>query len=459
MTTQRLIDGAVAADNSAIARNAVALAALIAVGYVIARVSGSATARFSSGAARDIKRGVAEALADADYSELMRVSAGDALSAVNSDTNTVAEFLSGDMINLFSQAVMAAGAIAYLLFTDPLLMAVTFAYTPLGMFFTLTLNARMNRLYPVRADRAGEALSTVEQALTQIPVIKSFVMEARTRRRVEASCCGVLDAEMKIAKSDALIQPACSSTSAIPRILFFLYAGALVMRGEMTLGAFVAILDLLNYIVGPSVYFPFLMNGLNRAVASVNRVRRLEELPRAAEAPDTPRAPSVAIRDLEFSYIPGAPVLRGVSFEFKKPGIVALSGGSGRGKTTLLDLLAGLLRPDGGELTVTGTVAAMEQEPYLFEREAERGNANATLSGGQKQKAAFERVKRSGASVWLLDEPTASLDADSERELLGTLERERSRRLIIISSHKQAALDIADATLDLGAPDGKGDAV
>ena len=105
--------------------------------------------------------------------------------------------------------------------------------------------------------------------------------------------------------------------------------------------------------------------------------------------------------------------------------------------------------PDSGELTVNGAVAIMEQEPYLFDWDTERGNANATLSSGQKQKAAFLRMEQAEAMVWLLDEPTASLDAESERELLSVLERERSRRLIFVSSHNQAIWEMADAVLNL----------
>jgi ABC-type transport system involved in cytochrome bd biosynthesis fused ATPase/permease subunit len=96
----------------------------------------------------------------------------------------------------------------------------------------------------------------------------------------------------------------------------------------------------------------------------------------------------------------------------------------------------------------------MEQEPYIFEWDSERENANITLSGGQKQKVAFARMSEAEADIWLLDEPTASLDAESEHELLSILEHERTRRLIIVSSHRQPIWDIADAVLDLDAEGG-----
>ena len=452
--TGRLVDNAVLGSMGEIAQSAIFLTIIIAVNFVTARFSGVCVARFSYGAVRDMKSGIADVLVRADYREIVKLRAGDVLSTVNADAQIVSEFLSGNLISLFSQALMALGAIVYLLCTDPVLMLVTFAYTPIGMFFTLTLNAKMNKLYPVRADRAGDSLSVIEQALAQIPVIKSFVLEAQMKRRIQEHNNTVLDADMSVARPEAMLQTACQSTSSIPHILFFLYAGALVMHGDMTLGAFIAIFDLLNFIIGPSVYFPFLMNGLNRAVASANRAKDIEKLPREVKRKIMRGSPSIEMENVEFSYTQGSPILKSISFSFQKPGIVALKGKSGRGKTTLLDLITGLMQPDSGELFVNGAVAVLEQEPFLFEWDTERENANATLSGGQKQKTAFARMERADAEVWLLDEPTASLDAESVRELLAILEQERSRRLIVISSHNQAIWEMADAVLDLDAKGG-----
>ena len=488
--TQGLVDGAKAGQPRDIIYNAVLLGLIIGANYLITRISGVSVAKLAAGASRDMKRNVASALLDADYKEIAVLQAGDAFSTVNTDTKNVSDFLGGDLIGLFSQAIMLLAAVGYLLFTNPLLFAVTFAYTPIGMFFTLNLNKKMQNLYPVRADRAGQALSVTEQALLQIPVIKSFLMEKRLRRKVSQSCDAVLDTEMKIALPDAFLQPACASTSSVPRILFFLFAGALVMRGEMTLGAFIAIFDLLNFIVGPSVYFPFMLNSLNRSVASINRIKRLESLPRARMLQPEKKPcgePTLNIEKLSFGYDAEKPIISSLSFSHRGTGFIAVKGKSGSGKTTLLDLISGLLTPTDGRISVNGGIAVLSQNSFLFSdtilqnvllgrQDASEddvlsamksagiesldsglvvGDGGSELSGGQRQRVSLARTLLSNAPVWLLDEPTSALDADTERVILDTLERERNRRLILVSAHRASLIEMADVVLDLDACGGE----
>ncbi len=488
-TTQRLIDSAAMGQIDAIVHHALLLALIIVVNFALTRMRGISVAVLAAGASRDMKRRVACALIYADYKETIRLNAGDTLSTVNSDTETVSDFLGGDLIGLFAQAVMLLGAVIYLLATNPILFFITFAYTPIGMFFTLTLNKKMQQLYPVKADRAGEALSVIEQALAQIPVIKSFLMEKMVRQKVAAGCSAVLGTELEIAKWDALLQPACQSTSSMPRILYLLFAGWLVMRGEMTLGAYIAVFDLLFFIVGPTVYFPFMLNGLNKAVASMHRVKQLERIPqaeRAKEAPAWKEEPEIIIRNLSYGYDTQKTVLSSLSFSHRGTGIVAVKGASGSGKTTLLDLIAGLLTPAEGSITTNRNIAVLPQHEFLFSdtvmnnvrlgslhasQEDIRaaiadagaddidptmlvGDSGTALSGGQGQRVSLARIILSDAPIWLLDEPTSALDADTERVILNTLEREKSRRLIIISAHRESLLHMADTVLDLDAAGG-----
>jgi ABC-type multidrug transport system fused ATPase/permease subunit len=488
--TQWLVDSATTGNMRAVYGNASLFALIIAANLVIAYTSSISVTRLASGAVRDMKRHIAQSLVNADYRTIIRHKTGDMLSTVNSDTQAVTAFLSGDLIGLFSQAVMALGAIIYLLCTNPLLTFVTFAYTPLGMFFTLTLNKKMQKLYLLRADKAGKALSVIEQALMQIPVIKSFLMEKQMRLKVQSSCRAVLETDMKIAGYDAPLQTACSSTAQIPRLVFMVFAGLLVMRGRMTLGAFVALYDLLAFIIGPSVYFPFMLNSLNRAIASIARVKRLEEMPPAPADNPAVRSklhfqPEIKIQNLSFRY-ESKNILSNLSFTYNGTGIVALKGKSGSGKTTLLDLIAGLLIPSDGSIRLSGAVSAMPQDSFLFDgtisENVRLGNLNASiadvagslkragaegldgemiggegggrLSGGQRQRVSLARTILSDAPIWLLDEPTAALDADTERIILDMLGAERTKRLIIISAHRQSLFNIADAVLDLDAEGG-----
>lgn len=487
--TQALIDGGSHWDLSAVLRSLPLYLLVIAIHVSLGYVSGISVSKLAARAGRDLKRSISSILLRAQYGSILRLKAGDTLRTLNSDTQNVCSFLSGDLIGLFSQFVLALGALGYLLWMDPLLALVTFAYTPLGMFFTLSLNAKMNRLYPKAADSEGQALSLVEQILTQIPVVKSFTMEARLRRRVHAQYAAVRDTKMEIALPNALLQPACSSTSMIPRILYLIFAGYQVFQGRMTIGALIAVYDLLNYIIGPTVYFPFLLNSLNRSAASANRIRRLESLPQSAQRPLDIHAeePVLSIKELSFAYEDGKSVLAGLSFAHRGNGIVVVTGPSGSGKTTLLDLIAGLYEPTHGNIRVCGGVSVVTQDTTLFPdtllnnvrlarpsaanedvlaacRRAgvevfalglsqgyhtPIGDGNGGLSGGQKQRVSLARTLLADRSVWLLDEPTSALDTETEQLVLKAIQQEARRKLIVICAHRPSLIALADRRIAL----------
>jgi len=393
------------------------------------------------------------------------------------------------MPQLISQIALLIGAVAYLSAINPVLAIATFAYIPFGLCFSLLLNKKMNRLYVECSDRIGDALSIVEQALMQIPVIKSFQVEKQITERVASVYREVFRVERQIALPNAFLQTACSMMFNVPRIVFLLFAGFLVMRGDMTLGAMIAAFDLMLYIVAPTVTLPFILNGLNRTAASIRRVQRFDDLRGALTPPreESCTRASVYLRSVSFGYSPNKPILDNFSFSYFGPGIVVIRGKSGCGKTTLLDLIAGLLEPDSGKVNISGTLAVAAQDSDLLpgtlienvrlgrpdaceadvmravkragvDRVAEAlsggydalvGEGFNELSGGQRQRIALARALLTNASIFLLDEPTSALDSKTEDIIIDALCQSRDDILILTVTHRPALLSLADAILDM----------
>ncbi len=456
--------------------------------------SGIFVSKLSSKTLKDLKSHLSKKLAYGKYDEIMKLKSGDTMATVNMDTKVVCDFIGGDLTGLFSQFVMLIGALGYLFFTNPMLALITFAYTPVGMFFTLTLNKKMKGLYKTRGHNMGETLSLVEQALSQIPVIKSFLMEKSMKRKIYEGYNNVYNTEMKISIWNALLQTACSSTSAMPKILYLIFGARMIMKGQLTLGTFIGVFDMLNYIIGPSVYFPFLLNGLNRSVASINRIETLEKISmeQGIKAFEKPEIPSIEIDRIYFGYGEGSKVIKNLSFNHKGPGIIALKGKSGSGKTTLIDLISGLYKPCSGAIKVNGDISVVTQEPYVFQKNlieniriarenatdeevkkaldmagAEKlkdklpegydtilGDGNVDLSGGEKQRISLARTILSQKSIWILDEPTSALDSDTEKVVLGMIRKMSKEKLILISAHKQWLHQIASKSIDMEAMKG-----
>lgn len=491
--TARLIDGVTAGEGLIYAAPLACITLLISLIAYVGQLSGAKLAALAS---VEMKKGVAKALLKGDFRAVSALRAGDAVRTLGVDTKTVADFLSGQMTSLLSQALTAIGALCFLLAIDPVLCAVTLAYIPFGMFFTLRINGKLGKLYPEEAARSGEALSQMEQALRALPVVKAFAMDGRLLERVRKALQRQTETGEKIGFWQGLLQPACYAVSHLPRMAYMLFAGYLVFEGRLSPGTFLAVMELINYFIGPAVYFPFLLDGLNRAAASMARVKALTDIPCPEHVySDTQDGRArVSLRNVSFSYGREA-VLEGFSLLREGPGLTALSGPSGCGKSTIIRLIQGLLKPDAGDREICGSVGCVPQETWLFrgtlfeniacvDSEAPRdialsaaeraglgelakqlpegyetrmGDGGAELSGGQKKRLSFARLLLRNADIWLLDEPDASLDAETAACIEKLIVEESSRRRIFMAAHSERMLRLTGDVVTLeGARKGGG---
>lgn len=480
---------------------------LILLSALIGGLAHAASGRLGASVGRDLKHSVAGNVMNAEYRSVQsNVSSGDAISVVNHDCKQISSFLSSDLFSLITQLLTGVCAFVYLLTLHPLLGLLTFAYTPIGMIMAGRINRRLKLLYPVASAQKGEAMNAVEQALSSLPVIKSFGMERRLMSRLNAVFQHVYTTDRQIKGWDSLLQPACLSIANAPHLIFTVAGGMLALSGRLELGTFIAITQLLGYIIPPTVMLPFMINNVNKTAASMRRIHTLLQLPQSSGSGNSDRmapvshdaAPSIRVDNLSFGW--GKPVLRDVSFRLEGAGITVIVGGSGSGKSTLLSLLTGLFRPATGTIRINGQDTSLLKDteiaqlfsvvpqdihlfsasildnirignqaaspdelltaaqatgvsPYAVAKEngfdTIVGDGGAALSGGQAQKLALARVVVKDASVWLLDEPSSALDGESEDKLLELVREAANDKLILIAAHRPSTIRIADRILFL----------
>lgn len=170
-----------------------------------------------------------------------------------------------------------------------------------------------------------------------------------------------------------------------------------------------------------------------------------------------------------------APVLENVTLEFEGGKITALLGTSGRGKTTVLRLLAGLEKADSGKVSADGKIGYLFQEHRLLphvnafqnvrlvcgsDDEAKRAfelccalplmdKMPNEMSGGERQRVSLARLVAFGGDVWLLDEPFSALDADTKESIIKNLLPQMRERTVVLVTHSETEAAIADNVIKL----------
>jgi len=320
--------------------------------------------------------------------------------------------------------------------------------------------------------RLGTIGSFLQDRLAGIQVTQSFAKEAVEEARFAERADGFFETSVAASRLRNTYFPVVSFFGFLNNLVMLGVGSWLIMRGSewFTLGALIAYRGFWWRLQSPIRTIAQTSDILQRARASALRV--MELLDAAVAIEDSPEATawdggrgSVAFRDVAFAYVPGTPILKGLSFDVAADAFVAIAGGSGSGKSTLLNLVPRFYDVDGGAVLVDGhdvrdvtltslrsEIGYVGQDNYLFdgtveenlrygepdashaEIEAAARAANAhdfilslpagyqtevgqngvKLSGGQRQRLSLARAFLTRPRILLLDEPTASVEPESE---------------------------------------------
>lgn len=433
------------------------------------------------------------------------VGTADSTYRVIEDAKSVQYVASESLIALVTAAVTLV-AMLYVTFTiDWVLALITVAVTPiLGV-----LSVRFRQQLRVRSRQVKKlesgALSVIQEVFTGLRLVKAFSQEEHEHARFRARATDGMLARVRLAFAKARYSLAVGAVVGVGGALV-LYAGARrVESGAITLGDLILVMGYLAQLYAPVKSMAKNAGTLQNFLASAERAFGLldqaPDVPERADArPITRAAGAVEFEDVSFEYQAGRPALHEVSFAVPAGAKVGIAGHTGAGKSTLMNLLIRFHDPTSGRIELDGLdireyrladlrrqFGIVLQEPILFSTtvaeniayarpdatseaieeaacaanadefiaalpegyDTQVGERGMRLSGGERQRISLARAFLRDAPILILDEPTSSVDVETEAIILQAMERLMAGRTSFMIAHRLSTLDICDMRLEL----------
>ena len=430
--------------------------------------------------------------ADRHSSELMA-----RLAMAANGARDVVQFI---MVSAGRDVLTVVGLVAVMIYNDPLMALLALSIAPVGVLMLSRLMKRVRRAARRSFDGSAEIMQHMGETAQGIRIIKSFNLESLMRDRMAGAVGKVEKAANRMALGIALSSPVSETLGGVAVAIIILYGGWKVAVAHSDPGSFFAFMGALLSAYEPAKRLGRLNLDLQNSLVGARLVYDLldEPLPDAddLEKPDMVPGPGlITFEGVSFSYRQGETVLDGIDLLAEPDKTTALVGPSGGGKSTIISLVQRLYEPNAGTVRIDGQdvsavnmrslregIAFVAQDVFLFRGtirdnialgrpdateaeivtaarkahaydfiagfdrgfDTEVGEHGAKLSGGQRQRIAIARAFLKKASIILLDEPTAALDSESEREVQKALADLRVGRTTIVVAHRLQTIVDAD---------------
>ena len=419
---------------------------------------------------------------------------------INENVLGIRDMLSMTLRSLASDAVMLVGLVGAMILLDPVLSVIAVLIGPPLIFAVNAIMRRLRQVARQAVEVNARLVGTMQEATQGIAVVKAFTMEEQLSARMATLVAEAEGRANKIARVSERVTPISELLAGFAVAGVIAYAAWRVTADGTPPGSVFGFITALLLAYDPARRLARVQVNLERSLVNARMIYELldndpGERDRKDAVPLAVAGGEVRFDDVVFAYVPGQPVLNGVSFVARAGRTTALVGGSGAGKSTLLALLERFHAPAAGRVLIDGqdiqdvsraslraAIAYVSQQPYLFEgsvrdnirygrpdagdaeiEEAARlaqadafirqlpqgydtpvGENGITLSGGQRQRLSIARAIVRNAPILLLDEATSALDAESEAAVQKALDAAMAGRTTIVIAHRLSTVIDAD---------------
>lgn len=458
--------------------------------------------RASQGVLFDMRDAVYRKLLREDFAFYNKNRTGDLMSRQTGDMDAVRHFVAFVIMNIFRNTIWLVSAVIMIFFVNVKLALMFVAVLPISAFFVYKQMRAVGPAFSVVRQCFSSLNAYVQENIAANRVVKAFAKEAFELNRFEKENEAFRKSEIAASKIWQKYVPIFEFLGTVVNVILMIYGGWLTIRGEMTLGNFVTVNGYLWMLTNPLRMLGWLINDAMRFKASVDKIYKTYEVEPDIKLPASPVVKSHIDGNVEFDHVSykadGEEILHDVSFSVQKGHSIGIIGGTGSGKTTVMNLLCRFYDVSSGSVLVDGTdvrqmdmrnlranIGMAMQDVFLFSDTIEGniaygdpncpfekveqaakladadgfirkmsegydtmvGERGVGLSGGQKQRISLARALLKDPPIIILDDTTSAVDMETETQIQGALKSVAESRTLFVIAYRISSVKNCDQIL------------